>query len=96
MDRQQAGIDITDLERLTGAKLSEIPIFIADQWGASVRDSFNDLNAALDRADMARAAFGGAYIVASLLINAAPQRVDAVSVVSHLLRWLYERGEVNR
>lgn len=93
MDRGQAGIDIMDLERLTGARLAEVPVFIVDQWAAGVRDSFKDLNAPLDKSDMARAALAGAYITASLLINSAPQKLEAVSVVSHLLRWLYERGE---
>lgn len=93
MDRKQAGVDITDLERLTGANLRDVPVFIVDQWAAGVRDSFRDLSAPLDQPDMARAALAGAYITASLLINSAPQQLEAVSVVSHLLRWLYERGE---
>lgn len=93
MDRDQAGLDITDLERITGADLRAVPVFVADQWAAGVRDSFSELQAPLDRPEMARAALAGAYVVASVLINASPQQLEAAQVVSHLLRWLYERGE---
>jgi hypothetical protein len=96
MNRDQAGLDIVDLERITGADLHQVPVFIADQWAAGVRDSFEELKAPLDRPDMARAALAGAYVTASVLINASPQQLEAVSVVAHLLRWLYERGEEAR
>lgn len=93
MDRVQARLDIADLERITGHSLSEVPVFQVDQWAAGVRDAFTDLKAGLDCPEMARAALAGAYVVASILINAAPQQMESVVTVSHLLRWLYDRGE---
>jgi hypothetical protein len=93
MSRGQAGLDITDLERLTGADLRRVPVHLKDQWAAGVRDAFRDLEAPLDRPEMARAAMAGAYVTASVLINSSPQQMEAVALVSQLLRWLYDRGE---
>jgi len=93
VNRKQANLDVTDLEKITGGDLKQVPIYLADQWAASVRDSFRELDAALGDTGTAKAAFAGAYITASVLINGSPQQRDAAAVVSQLLRWLYERGE---
>jgi hypothetical protein len=93
MSREQASLDIADLERLSGGDLTQVPVFMVDQWAAGVRDAFTDLGASLDEPRMARAALAGAYVAASVLINSGPQRQDAVVIVSQLMRWLYDRGE---
>jgi hypothetical protein len=93
VNRDQANLDVTDLEKVTGGDLKQVPVHLADQWAASVRDSFREMDAPLGDTATARAAFAGAYVTASVLINASPQQRDAVAVVSQLLRWLYERGE---
>lgn len=93
MDREQAEHDVADLERLTAAQMSDVPVHLADQWAASVRDAFRDMDAPLGDVATARAAFAGAYVATSVLVNASPQQRDAVAIVSQLLRWLYDRGE---
>lgn len=88
----QAGADIADLEKKVGGGLPSVSIQVSDQWAAGVRQTFEDLDAALDTSGRARAAFAGAYIAVSLLIDNIPLPWDRLDKAACMLRWLYDRG----
>jgi hypothetical protein len=77
---------------MTGAPLSDVPVFLADQWGAGLRDMLTGLGATMDQ-DGARAALGGAYIMATLTLTGSIVPRSSVEAAAHVLRWLYDRGE---
>jgi hypothetical protein len=91
-DRKAAAQEIEHLEQMTGAPLSDVPVFLADQWGAGLRDMLTDLGVTLDR-EGARAALGGAYIMATLTLTGSVMPRSSVEAAAHVLRWLYDRGE---
>lgn len=91
-DRASAGEAITRLESITGSPLSSVPVFLLDQWGAGLRDMLTALDVKLDH-DGARAALGGAYIMATLTMTGATMPHSSAEAAAHVLRWLYDRGE---
>jgi hypothetical protein len=91
-DRAQAEAEIQHLEAMTGAPLSEVPVFLADQWGAGLRDMLVSLGMTLDQTGL-RAALGGAYIMATLTLTGSVVPRSSVEAAAHVLRWLYDRGE---
>lgn len=93
--RDRAFHDVLDLERLVGTGLHDLPTHVLDQWGASVRDVFSGLDAALTTPDAARAAFAGAYIAIGVFTDGGYVKGDSLTTAAHVLRWLYERGELD-
>lgn len=93
--RERALQDVRDLERLTGNPLHGVPVFVLDQWGAGIRDVFAALEAELVNPLAAKAAFAGAYVAIGIITDGAMLRDDTLLTMSHVLRWLYERGEVS-
>lgn len=91
--RQQALVDLQYLEDLTGIPLHDVPGFALDQWAAGVRDIFASLDAPLHTQQMARAAFAGAYVAMGIVTDGGLLQKDTLLTASHVLRWLYERGE---
>lgn len=91
-DRSDAATEIARLEALTGSPLADIPVFMVDQWGAGVRDMFAALGVKLDR-EGARAALGGAYLMATITLPGSVIAQTNAEAAAHLLRWLYDRGE---
>lgn len=91
-DRTEAEAEIQRLEAMTGAPLSAVPVFLADQWGAGLRDMLTSLGVALDR-EGSRAALGGAYLMATLTLTGSVMPRSSVEAAAHVLRWLYDRGE---
>lgn len=93
--RERALVDLDDLERLVGQPLHDVPVHALDQWGAGIRDVFAGLDAALVNPTIAKAAFAGAYVAVGIITDGGYVQADALVTVSHVLRWLYERGEVD-
>jgi hypothetical protein len=90
---RDSGTAIRALEQQTGISLLDNPPYLVDQWGAEIRELFNQLDSELLTAAHARCAFNGAYVVAGLLTQTGPVNVGAIRQVCTLLRWLHERGE---
>lgn len=91
-DRATAAAEIERFEAMTGSPLSDVPVFLVDQWGAGLRDMLTALDVKLDR-EGSRAALGGAYIMATLTLTGSVVPKASVEAAAHVLRWLYDRGE---
>lgn len=91
-NRETAGIEIGRLEAMVASPLSDVPVFLLDQWGAGLRDMLTALDVKLDKAG-SRAALGGAYIIATLTLTGSTMPHASVEAAAHVLRWLYEQGE---
>jgi hypothetical protein len=90
---QDAGREIANLEEIAGSHLAEVPVHLADQWGAGVRDLIHGLGVEhLDR-EASRAALAGAYLVATLTLTGSVVPAANLEATAHVLRWLYDRGE---
>ena len=80
--------ELTELEDRLGHPLHAQPVHEVDQWTAGLRDTFTRLDTDLADPVQARAAFAGAYVMASVLFpgsNVAwPHAIAAVHLWRHL------------
>lgn len=80
---------LANLEADLGSSLHTLPVAVADQWTATLRELASHLDCDLDEPRQANAAFVGAYMLFSHVTRTGPLGA------AHMLRALSDRAQAD-